>query len=90
MIALYVMVYTAGRGWIEYLRIDYVELHDVFGLRFNVWMSIICFAIASAYFVWACRFWPGQETEIYTTDPESAPGDEDDEDVIDQPGGRGV
>ena len=31
--ALYVMAYTAGRGWIEALRIDTVEANDVFGLR---------------------------------------------------------
>ena len=37
------MVYTLGRGWIEMLRIDTVELNDVFGLRFNVWTSIVLF-----------------------------------------------
>ena len=41
--ALYVMAYTAGRGWIEYLRIDTVEANDVFGLRLNVWTSIVVF-----------------------------------------------
>ena len=29
MLALYVMAYTLGRGWIEMLRIDTVELDDV-------------------------------------------------------------
>ncbi len=43
VIALYVMTYTAGRGWIEYLRIDPVELDDIAGLRLNVWVSIVCF-----------------------------------------------
>ncbi|CAN5125488.1 prolipoprotein diacylglyceryl transferase [soil metagenome] len=65
MIALYVMVYTAGRGWIEYLRIDDVELSDVLGLRFNVWMSIVCFVLAAAYLIWALRRRPGQEVEVY-------------------------
>ena len=31
--ALYVMGYTLGRGWIEYLRIDDVQLRDVLGLK---------------------------------------------------------
>ena len=41
--ALYVMAYTLGRGWIETLRIDDVELDDVVGLRLNVWTSIVLF-----------------------------------------------
>jgi prolipoprotein diacylglyceryl transferase len=63
--ALYVMVYTLGRGWIEYLRIDTVELDDVAGLRFNVWTSIVLFVASAAYLVWAGRRHPGQETEVY-------------------------
>ena len=43
VLALYVMAYTLGRGWIETLRIDTVELDDVLGLRFNVWTSIVLF-----------------------------------------------
>ena len=46
MLALYVMAYTLGRGWIEMLRIDTVELNDVGGLRFNVWTSIVLFVVA--------------------------------------------
>jgi prolipoprotein diacylglyceryl transferase len=49
--ALYVMVYCAGRFWIESLRIDTIELNDVLGLRWGVWMSIILFVAALAYFV---------------------------------------
>ncbi len=49
--ALYVMLYTVGRSWIENLRIDPVELQDVGGLRFNVWTSIVLFVLAAAYFV---------------------------------------
>ena len=47
--ALYVAAYTVGRGWIEYLRIDPAE--DVFGLRLNVWVSIVVFLAAVAYIV---------------------------------------
>ncbi|HVT21926.1 MAG TPA: prolipoprotein diacylglyceryl transferase [Mycobacteriales bacterium] len=51
--ALYVMLYTAGRGWIESLRID--DAHKFFGLRLNDWTSVILFAAAAVYFVWAGR-----------------------------------
>jgi len=46
-----VMIYTAGRGWIETLRIDTIELNDVLGLRWGVWMSIVLFVGAAIYFV---------------------------------------
>ncbi len=47
--ALYVMLYTAGRFWIEQLRIDTVNHIGPF--RLNVWTSIILFVLATAYFV---------------------------------------
>jgi len=62
--ALYVMGYTVGRGWIEYLRIDAVEADDVFGLRLNVWTSIVVFVLAAAYFVIAGRRRPGREESV--------------------------
>jgi len=65
MLALYVMGYTLGRGWIEMLRIDTVELDDVGGLRFNVWTSIVLFVVALVYFVVSQRLRPGQEIEVY-------------------------
>jgi phosphatidylglycerol---prolipoprotein diacylglyceryl transferase len=65
MLALYVMGYTLGRGWIEMLRIDSVELNDVHGLRFNVWTSIVLFVVAAVYFVVSLRLWPGQEESPY-------------------------
>lgn len=51
--ALYVMLYTAGRVWIEALRIDDANLIGPF--RLNIWTSVIVFALALAYFVWARR-----------------------------------
>jgi prolipoprotein diacylglyceryl transferase len=48
--ALYVMLYTAGRFWIEMLRIDTVNHLGPF--RLNVWTSIILFALAAAFLVW--------------------------------------
>ena len=47
---LYVMIYTAGRLWIEMVRIDEAVL--VGGVRINVWVSMSVFTIAVAFF-WA-------------------------------------
>ncbi len=43
------MLYTAGRFWIEQLRIDPVNHLGPF--RLNVWTSIVLFLLATAYFV---------------------------------------
>jgi prolipoprotein diacylglyceryl transferase len=52
--ALYVAAYTAGRAWIESLRID--TAHKFFGLRLNDYVSIIIFLLAVAYLiVWRDR-----------------------------------
>jgi prolipoprotein diacylglyceryl transferase len=66
--ALYVMAYTVGRGWIEYMRIDTVN--HVLGLRLNVWTSIILFVLAAVYFVVVGRRHPGRETDV---EPGSVP-----------------
>jgi prolipoprotein diacylglyceryl transferase len=66
VLALYVMAYTLGRGWIEMLRVDDVQLQDVLGLRLNVWTSIVLFALAATYFVVAGRRHPDREEEVYT------------------------
>jgi prolipoprotein diacylglyceryl transferase len=73
VLALYVMTYTLGRFWIEGLRIDDVQLSDVFGLRFNEWTSIVLFLLAGAYFVWAQKFRPGREETVYRREPETEP-----------------
>jgi phosphatidylglycerol---prolipoprotein diacylglyceryl transferase len=65
VLALYVMTYTAGRGWIEYLRIDPVQMNDVFGLRLNVWTSMVLFVASAAYFVLEGRRRRGRETSVY-------------------------
>jgi prolipoprotein diacylglyceryl transferase len=66
LFALYVMGYTAGRGWIEHLRVDDVQMDDVFGLRLNVWTSLVVFLAAAAYFVWSARRHPGREEQVLT------------------------
>lgn len=42
---LYVATYSFGRFWIEGLRID--ESERIFGLRFNIWVSICLFILAT-------------------------------------------
>jgi prolipoprotein diacylglyceryl transferase len=64
VVALYVMTYTLGRGWIEYLRIDEVQMNDVLGLRLNVWTSIVLFVAAAAYFWVSARRHPGREAVV--------------------------
>src|SRR5690606_28060640 len=59
---LYVVVYTLGRGWIEYLRIDPAE--HVLGLRLNVWTSIIVGLGALVAFIVVGRRHPGRETTL--------------------------
>jgi prolipoprotein diacylglyceryl transferase len=60
--AVYVMAYTAGRAWIEYLRVD--PVNDIFGVRLNVWTSIVVFAAAAAYFIVSSKRHPGRETDV--------------------------
>ena len=71
--ALYVMAYTAGRAWIEYLRIDAVEANDVFGLRLNVWTSIVVFLLATVYFVLVGRRRPQREQSVFRPGREPEP-----------------
>jgi prolipoprotein diacylglyceryl transferase len=49
LFALYVMAYTTGRAWIEYLRVDEAQL--VFGVRLNIWTCLVVFLGALTYFV---------------------------------------
>ncbi|MGH3361747.1 MAG: prolipoprotein diacylglyceryl transferase [Nocardioides sp.] len=72
VLALYVMAYTAGRGWIEHLRIDTVQMDDVFGLRLNVWTSIVLFLAAAVWFVVSSRRHPGREESVYVEGREPA------------------
>jgi prolipoprotein diacylglyceryl transferase len=47
--ALYAMAYTVGRCWIEMLRVD--EANHFFGIRLNVFTSILVFLGALIYFL---------------------------------------
>ncbi|KRF17364.1 prolipoprotein diacylglyceryl transferase [Nocardioides sp. Soil797] len=76
VLALYVMGYTLGRGWIETLRIDDVQMNDVLGLRLNVWTSIVLFLAALAYFVWSAKRHPAREESVFRN-PEVAAAEVD-------------
>lgn len=57
---LYLMAYTAGRYWIEMLRID--DAYRVLGLRFDVWTFLLVFALGVFVLVAAGR--PGHPTRV--------------------------
>ncbi len=69
--ALYVMAYTVGRFWIEYLRID--TANHFLGLRLNDWTSIVVFLGALAYFVISAKRRPGREVIGETPGEEEEP-----------------
>ncbi|HEY4568841.1 MAG TPA: prolipoprotein diacylglyceryl transferase [Kribbella sp.] len=56
---LYVAGYTAGRAWIETMRIDTVN--HFLGLRLNVWTAIVLFVVAVVAFIVSARTRPGRE-----------------------------
>ncbi|MFR9675144.1 prolipoprotein diacylglyceryl transferase [Streptomyces sp. TR02-1] len=60
--ALYVAAYTAGRFWIEYLRID--DAHHVLGLRLNDWTALGVFLLAILYILVSSRVSPGREEVV--------------------------
>lgn len=90
VVALYVMLYTAGRGWIENMRIDEVQMDDVLGLRLNVWTSIVLFVLAAAWFLVSARRHPGREDSVRTREPEVVDDDSDDGDDRTGPDGAGT
>ena len=57
--ALYVLLYTVGRVWIEALRID--SANQILGIRLNVWTSILVGTGALTYLVISSRIRPGRE-----------------------------
>lgn len=68
---LYVMIYTAGRGWIETVRIDPASI--VLGMRLNVWTSLLVGVLALVAFIVTARRFPGREASVYR-EPEPAEG----------------
>ncbi len=60
--ALYVLLYTVGRVWIEALRID--SANQILGIRLNVWTSILVGTGALTYLVISSRIRPGREVIV--------------------------
>lgn len=72
--ALYVAAYTAGRFWVEGLRID--EATHILGLRLNEWTSMVVFVGAVVYMVASARSRPGRESvvePVRSGEPAAAP-----------------
>jgi prolipoprotein diacylglyceryl transferase len=76
--ALYVAGYTVGRCWIELMRVD--DATHVFGVRINVWTSLLVWAGAVVYFVLARKRGPREEPETLRGKDyvEEEPADTDD------------
>jgi prolipoprotein diacylglyceryl transferase len=76
---LYVVVYTSGRLWIELLRID--PANQIFGVRLNVWTSIIAGVGALVAFIVVGRRHPGRDTTLLL----APPTEQDDEESVTDP-----
>ncbi len=61
--ALYVLLYCAGRLWVELLRVD--TANTIFGVRVNVWTAGLVGIGALVYLVISARKRPGRE-EVLT------------------------
>ncbi|GAB3525100.1 prolipoprotein diacylglyceryl transferase [Arthrobacter monumenti] len=74
---LYAAYYTLGRVWIEAMRIDDAEL--IFGVRLNVWTSIIVFVVAVVVFIVLGRRMKGSGVpdSVYLPGREPKPETED-------------
>jgi prolipoprotein diacylglyceryl transferase len=59
LFALYAALYTIGRFWTEFLRID--NAHKIGPLRLNDWVSILVFVTATALLFTRGRWRPGME-----------------------------
>ena len=86
--ALYVLLYCAGRLWIESLRID--SANTVLGLRLNIWTSILVGLGALAYLVLSSRLRPGREQilasgSIESQEPADVPAEGSSADEADAP-----
>ncbi|SDS75226.1 prolipoprotein diacylglyceryl transferase [Friedmanniella luteola] len=81
--ALYVALYSAGRFWIEALRIDTVN--EIGGFRLNNYTALIAFLVATAVFVWLVRNRPGREAVVEARPAGADAGDAGDADDVDGP-----
>ena len=76
LFALYVAGYAVGRAWVEALRID--PAAQLFGVRWNIWMSAIAFVAAVGWLVfdsWRGRREAGREPSEAATATDEAAAD---------------
>ena len=76
--ALYVLLYCAGRFWIEALRID--QVNEVGGFRLNNYTSLIVLRRGPVWLLWLVRHRPGREAVVEGPESPSAGGDRRDVD----------
>jgi prolipoprotein diacylglyceryl transferase len=69
--ALYIALYTFGRIWFEALRID--DATRIFGIRFNLLLSIVLCIFGTLWFIWLGRRPDRPDTEEHA-DPETDSG----------------
>jgi prolipoprotein diacylglyceryl transferase len=82
--ALYIVLYTAGRFWIEALRIDTVN--EIGGFRLNNYTSLIGFVAGLVWFGWLVRHRPGREAVVDGVSDSVADPETDDSTVGDLTG----
>jgi prolipoprotein diacylglyceryl transferase len=73
--ALYVMLYTLGRFWIEALRIDTVN--EIAGFRLNNYTAAVVFLCAAIWLFWLLRTRPGREAVVERGGRSTAPQTDD-------------
>jgi prolipoprotein diacylglyceryl transferase len=61
--ALYLIVYSTGRVWIEAIRIDPSEI--ILGLRVNIWSALIGIALGVVIYLVQSRRHPGKEPSVW-------------------------
>jgi prolipoprotein diacylglyceryl transferase len=55
LFALYVLLYSIGRFWVETMRID--PSHEIAGVRLNVWVAGAAIILSAAFFAWWQKTW---------------------------------
>ena len=55
LFALYVLLYSIGRLWIEFLRVD--PSHELAGVRLNAYVAALAIIVSAAFFVFWQRTW---------------------------------
>lgn len=73
--ALYLVVYSTGRIWVEAIRIDPSEI--ILGVRVNIWSALIGLTVGIIIFLVQKRLHPGMEPSIWLPGREPADKSED-------------